>query len=80
MANLKASISDIRESGTAANVQIRSRLKTLAKRVESLKEVMTKTRAAAAKEYVSALDVAAKKGIIHKNKVAVTNLVASCCN
>ncbi len=72
MANLKASKKNIRkiERQSARNKQVLSRLKTLAKRVSGLvaentdKELLKK----AASEYVSALDKAAKRDIIHSNR------------
>ncbi len=71
MANTKSSIKDIRKISrrTEHNRRIRSRLKTLTRR---LREVTagedTAARTATARELVSALDKAAKTGIIHQNK------------
>lgn len=72
MANLKASKIDIRkiERRTSRNVQIRSRLKTLAKKVEtSLSGDDAAAQKEAVKNYLSALDKASKTGIVHQNKV-----------
>ena len=70
MANTKSAQKNIRktERNTEHNKQIRSRLKTLAKKAQSA----AKTDAAqkAAVEYISALDKAAKTGIIHPNKAS----------
>ena len=73
MANLKSSKKDIRRivKRTVHNRQVRTRLKTLQKKWNS---VSSGDDPAAAKEvarlYVSALDKAAKKSIIHPNKAS----------
>ncbi len=72
MANLKASKKDIKRiiKRTDGNRQVKTRLKSLAKKILSL----TKDGGSAeelkvvATEYVSAIDKAAKRNIIHKNK------------
>jgi small subunit ribosomal protein S20 len=70
MANTKSAIKNARKNlrRKAENQRIKTRLKTLAKRA---KATATGGDATAAKEaaraYVSALDKAAKNGIIHKN-------------
>ena len=73
MANIKASIKDIRRIArlTEHNRRIRSRLKTLARKVRELSEGddAASTRDAA-REYIAALDKAAKTGIIHPNKAS----------
>jgi len=68
MANTKSAQKNIRKSAkrTEANRQIRSRLKTLAKGVDSASEDPEKAKAASI-EFVSALDKAAKSGVIHTN-------------
>jgi small subunit ribosomal protein S20 len=54
---------------TARNRDARTELKTLAKRVEGLRGAADGSAAReAAIAYVSALDKAAKRGIIHQNK------------
>lgn len=73
MANLKASKIDIRkiERRTSRNVQIRSRLKTLSKKVTKVTEGDDAAASkAAVSEYLSALEKASKTGIVHKNKVS----------
>lgn len=73
MANTKASKKDIRRIAkrTEANRQVRSRLKTLQKKTSAAGEgedsaAATKT----AREFMSALDKAAKTNRIHKNKAS----------
>jgi len=68
MANTKSAQKNIRKSATRteANRQVRSRLKTLAKGVETSSGDPEKAKSAAI-ELVSALDKAAKTGIIHEN-------------
>ena len=71
MANLKASKTDIRkiQKRTLANIKVRSRLKTVAKKVFQLRSSDdTVARKEIAKLYFSELDRAAKGGIIHPNK------------
>lgn len=73
MANLKASKKNIRriEVQTARNRMVKSTLKTLAKKV--LVEVRNDNKEAlksAAIEFVSALDKAAKRNIIHLSKAS----------
>ena len=73
MANKKSSIKDVRRiaSRTDQNRRVRSRLKSLSKKVSSLASTDDKeARASAAREYVSALDKAAKTGIIHANQAS----------
>jgi small subunit ribosomal protein S20 len=72
MANLKSSKKDARRIArrTARNVSVRSRLRTLSKKVKELAEKKSANLAAAARAYISALDKAAKTGVIHANKVA----------
>ncbi len=73
MANTKSAQKNIRktEARTSANRVVTSRLKTLAKKVQQVstsddKETVKKVAA----EYVSALDKAAKRGIIHPNNAS----------
>lgn len=68
MANTKSAQKNIRKSATRteANRQVRSRLKTLAKSVEADANDTEKAKTAAV-AFVSALDKAAKTGIIHQN-------------
>lgn len=79
MANTKSAIKNIRKTAgqTARNLRIKSRLKTLNKKVavaaESGDEEATKLAAIA---FVSALDKAAKTKIIHQN--AARRLKSSC--
>ena len=83
MANKASALKYIRKTRTRtiANRQVNSRLKTLAKTVEVAKagedKEATKNAAIA---YVSALDKAAKRGIIHRNranrhKASVSSLI-----
>lgn len=66
MANLKSSQKDIRRIGrrTERNVAVRSKLKSLRKK--ALGEAPGVDKAA----YASALDKAAKTGVVHPNKVS----------
>lgn len=68
MANLKSSKKDIRRIArrTEANRTIKSRLKTLRKRVLGSEEAAVVGPCAV--EMASALDKAAKTGVIHRNK------------
>ena len=72
MANLKASKTDIRKvhNKTLANTKVRSRLKTVTKKVLQLRDSDDKlARKEIASLYFSELDRAAKCGVIHPNKV-----------
>ena len=79
MANTKSAIKNIRKTAgqTERNRRIKTRLKTLNKKmqaaVESVDKEMAKTEAIA---FVSALDKAAKTKIIHAN--AARRLKSSC--
>ncbi|MEM0966769.1 MAG: 30S ribosomal protein S20 [Verrucomicrobiota bacterium] len=71
MANTKASLKDIRqiEKRTEHNKHIRTRLKTLARKVKAAREAGNDEAAkSVAREYVAASDKAAKSSIIHPNK------------
>ena len=73
MANIKSAKKRIRviETKTLRNKMIKSRLKTLVKKVESAVNAGDKTAAAEAlKEATVAIDQAASKGILHKNTAA----------
>lgn len=72
MANLKASKIDIRKTRkrTEKNRQERSRLKTLAKKSISTAQEGSEQAPAAAALFCSALDKAAKRNVIHKNKAS----------
>ncbi|MFP4351967.1 MAG: 30S ribosomal protein S20 [Puniceicoccaceae bacterium] len=71
MANTKASLKDIRqiEKRTERNKRVRSRLKTLGRKVKEARASGDGERARSiAREYVAASDRAAKSSIIHPNK------------
>ena len=69
MANKKQAEKYIRQTTTRSvkNRSVRSRLKTLAKKLTTSKEDVENVRKIAT-EYISSLDKATKKGIIHRNK------------
>lgn len=68
MANIKSAQKYIRKTATRTehNRGIRSRLRTLGKKVQVAEEGEAKSKAA--REFVAALDKATKTGIIHRNK------------
>lgn len=70
MANNKSSKKDIRRTAkrTAANRTVRSRIKTLAKAAANSTDAESLKKSGAA--LASAMDKAAKNGIVHPNKVA----------
>jgi small subunit ribosomal protein S20 len=71
MANLKSSIKDTLRSARNAdqNRQVKSRLKTLHKQFETAVAAGAKDKAAeAGKAFVSAVDKAVKKNVVHSNK------------
>ena len=73
MANSKSTLKYIRktETRTLQNRQVKSRLKTLSKKVDSAVEAGDKEAVASvSKEYISALDKAGKAGLVHANKIA----------
>ncbi|MEO0796458.1 MAG: 30S ribosomal protein S20 [Verrucomicrobiota bacterium] len=81
MANTKQAQKYIRktETRTDRNRAVRSRLRTLAKKLRSLEEVNDDSKKLAT-EYASALDKAAKRNIIHvnnanRNKAAVSKFL-----
>ena len=59
------------ETRTLQNRQVKSRLKTLSKKVATAAESGDKAALAeASKDYISALDKAGKTGLVHANKIA----------
>lgn len=73
MANIKSAVKNIRKTQTRAlrNKQIKSRLKTFSKKVDAANAAGDKDAlASASRDFISALDKAAKTGIVHANKVA----------
>jgi small subunit ribosomal protein S20 len=73
MANTKSALKYIRktEGRTLRNRQVKSRLKTLAKKVDTTAEAGDKEAlAAATRDFISALDKAGKTGLVHANKIA----------
>ena len=73
MANTKSALKYVRktEGRTLRNRQVKSRLKTLSKKVEAAAAAGDKEElAAATRLYVSALDKAGKTGLVHANKIA----------
>jgi len=73
MANTKSALKYIRKTETRSlrNRQVKTRLKTFAKKVEAAKVAGDKDAlAAASRQYISALDKAAKNGLVHPNKIA----------
>ena len=72
MANIKSSKKDIRRIAkrTPHNRQVRTRLKTLQKKWKSAGSGDDPASKEAARVYVSALDKAAKRNIIHPNKAS----------
>ncbi|WP_269525620.1 30S ribosomal protein S20 [Coraliomargarita parva] len=73
MANCKSALKYIRktETRTLRNRQVKSRLKTLAKKVDAAVAAGDKDALGnASRLYISALDKAGKAGLVHANKVA----------
>lgn len=73
MANTKSALKYIRktETRTLRNRQIKSRLKTLSKKVDVAAQSGDKDAlAASARQYISTLDKAGKNGLVHPNKIA----------
>jgi small subunit ribosomal protein S20 len=73
MANSKAALKYIRKTATRTlrNRQVKSRLKTLARKVDQAKESGdSEALSAASRNYISELERAAGKGIVHANKVS----------
>ena len=73
MANTKSAIKYIRKTKlrTLLNRQVKSRLKTLYKRVQAASVSDDKEELiASSRAYISALDKAGKAGLVHDNKIA----------
>jgi small subunit ribosomal protein S20 len=73
MANSKAALKYIRktETRTLRNRQVKSRLKTLSRKVDQAKESGdSEALVSASRNYISTLEKAAGKGIVHANKVS----------
>ena len=72
MANLKASKIDIRKSRKReiANRRVRSNIKTFGKKLETSIEAKAEDTVDAGSRYVSVLDRAVKRNVIHKNKAS----------
>ena len=70
MANLKASIIDVRKSRKreAANRKVRSEIKTYSKKVDVAIKNGDEKATELCSRYAAVLDKAAKRNIIHKNK------------
>ena len=69
MANTKSAIKAARKAVrlTERNRGVKTRLKTLRKQLDTLFAKKDAAAAAAASEYVSAMDKAVKSGVVHKN-------------
>jgi small subunit ribosomal protein S20 len=73
MANSKAALKYIRKTATRTlrNRQVKSRLKTLARKVDQAKESGdSEALSSASRNYIAELERAAGKGIVHANKVS----------
>ncbi len=73
MANTKSAQKYVRktEARTSRNRHTKSRLRTLARKLDDAVEAGDSgTLAVASRNYISALDKAAKTGLVHRNKVA----------
>ena len=73
MANTKSALKYIRKTETRSlrNKVIKTRLKTLSKKVKIASESKNKDELLeSSRLYISALDKAAKKGLVHKNKIS----------
>ena len=73
MANTKSALKYIRktETRTLRNRQVKTRLKTLSKKVQAAAEAKDKDALVlASQNYISALDKAGKVGLVHHNKIA----------
>ena len=73
MANTKSALKYIRKSKlrTLRNRQVKSRLKTLYKKVQTAFASEDKDAlVSASRTYISALDKAGKTGLVHANKIA----------
>lgn len=73
MANTKSALKYIRKTAgrTLRNRQVKSRLKTLSKKLDLAVTAGEKDAiVAASRDFVSALDKAGKTGLVHANKIA----------
>lgn len=73
MANTKSALKYIRKTAgrTLRNRQVKSRLKTLSKKLDTAVTAGDKDAIAAASiDFISALDKAGKTGLVHANKIA----------
>lgn len=73
MANTKSALKYIRktEGRTLRNRQVKTRLKTFAKKVDAAAAAGDKDALAlVSRQYISALDKAGKTGLVHANKIA----------
>jgi len=73
MANTKSALKYIRktEGRTLRNRQVKTRLKTFAKKVAAAAAAGDKDALVlASRQYISALDKAGKTGLVHANKIA----------
>ena len=73
MANTKSALKYIRKTRvrTLRNRQVKSRLKTLYKKVQAASKSENKDELVfASRKYISALDKAGKTGLVHRNKIA----------
>ena len=73
MANTKSALKYIRKTETRSlrNKVIKTRLKTLSKKIKIASESKNKDELLeSSRLYISALDKAAKKGLVHKNKIS----------
>ena len=73
MANTKSALKYIRKTETRAlrNRQIKTRIKTFAKKVDAASAAGDKDAlAVAARNFISTLDKAGKSGLVHPNKIA----------
>ena len=71
MANKKAARKFVLQSRkkAAANSSVRNRIRTLAKKLRDVVKTGVGDMSEAANAYISALDKAAKRNIVHKNSV-----------
>lgn len=72
MANHKATLKSIRQTAkrTERNRAVRSRVKTLGKKARTAVNESGEQADKTLSQYLSSLDRAARKGLIHKNKAA----------
>lgn len=79
MANTKSAIKAARKTVrlTERNRGVKTRLKTLRKRLDTLTAAKDAKAKDAAAEYVSAMDKAVKSGVVHKNAASRAKAHAS---